>query len=118
MGAVAWIQLLLDFVADVQVQLLGPGALGQIQHAVSVLSVNIMQVHLAVVQPFAQRATVFRLVQFLPGFPHAFQRARRVFCRRQWLAEFVAFNANHVRYQHRMVRSDRTAGFGDHRRVR
>ena len=77
-----------------------------------------MQVHLAVVQPFAQRAAVARLVHLLPGFPHALQRTRRIGSRRRRFGVFATLNADDVRHQHRVVRGDRTTRFGNHRRVR
>ena len=79
---------------------------------------NIVQIHLAVVQPFAQRAAIAGFLHLLPGFPHALQRTRGVFRGRGRLGIFVTLNADNIRYQHGVVRRDRAAGFGDHRRVR
>ena len=79
---------------------------------------DIVQIHLAVVQPFAQRAAVAGFLHLQPGFPHALQRTRGVFRRRSRLGIFVTLNADNVRYQHGVVRRDRTTGFGDHRRMR
>ena len=79
---------------------------------------NIVQVHLAVVQPFAQGTTRARLVHLLPGFPHALQGTWSIVCRRRGFGDFATLNADDVRDQHRMVCSDRAAGFGDYRRVR
>lgn len=75
---------------------------------------DIVQVHLAVVQPFAQRAAVAGLVHLQPGFPHALQRTRSVFRRRGRLGVFVTLNADDVGNQHGMVRGHRAAGLGDH----
>ena len=71
MRAVARVELLLHFMTHVQIQLLGPGALLQVEGARGVADMDIVQVHLAVVQPFAQRAAVAGLVHLQPGFPHA-----------------------------------------------
>ncbi len=79
---------------------------------------NIVQVHLAVVQPFAQGTTGARLVHLNPGFPHALQRAWGIVFRWRGFGVFVALDADDVRHQHRVVRGHRTPGLGDHRRVR
>ncbi len=79
---------------------------------------NIVQIHLTVVQPFAQGTARTRLVHLLPGFPHALQGTWGIVCRRRRFGNFATLDADDVRDQHRMVRSNRAAGFGDHRRVR
>ena len=79
---------------------------------------NIVQIHLAVVQPFTQRTASSWFVHLLPGFPHALQCARRIFCGRGRHRIFVTFHADDIRHQHGMVRSHRTARFGDYRRMR
>ena len=79
---------------------------------------DIVQVHLAVVQPFAQRAAIAGFVHLQPGFPHALQRTRGVFRRRGRLGVFVALHADDIGNQHGVVRGHRAAGLGDDRRVR
>ncbi|SSL81682.1 Uncharacterised protein [Klebsiella pneumoniae] len=89
-----------------------------IRHRLDLPSAVVNLSHLAVVQPFAQRAAVAGLVHLQPGFPHALQRTRSVFRRRGRLGVFVTLNADDVGNQHGMVRGHRAAGLGDHRRVR
>ena len=57
-------------------------------------------------------------MHFLPGFPHALQGARCVFCRRGRHRVFVTFHADDIRHQHGVMRSHRTTRFGDYRRMR
>ena len=57
-------------------------------------------------------------MHLLPGFPHALQRARRIFCRRGRHRVFVTFHADDIRHQHGVMRSHRTTRFGDYRRMR
>ena len=56
-------------------------------------------------------------MHFLPGFPHALQGARCVFCRRGRHRVFVTFHADDIRHQHGVMRSHRTTRFGDYRRM-
>ena len=79
---------------------------------------NIVQIHLAVVQPFTQRTTGSRFMHLLPGFPHALQGTWRIVSRRRGFGVFTTLNADNVRYQHGMVRGYRAARLGDYRRMR
>ena len=118
MRTVARVELFLYFMAHVQIQLFCPGALLKIEGTGRVADMNIVEIHLAVVQPFAQRAAVAGLVHLLPGFPHTLQRTRRVLRRRGRFGVFVTFNADDVGDQHGVVSGHRAPGFGNHRRVR
>ncbi|MNC20571.1 hypothetical protein D3C75_685260 [compost metagenome] len=114
---VAWIKQALNFVAHAQVKLLSPGTLLQRETARCITGMDVVQVNLAIVQPFTQRATVVRLMHFAPGFPHALQRTGRICSRSRWRGVFVALNTDDVGHQHGVVRGYRTAGLGDHRWV-
>ncbi len=118
MSAILWIQLLLHFMAHAQIELFSPCTFLQIVSARRVSDMNIVQIHLAVMQPLTQRTASPRFVHFLPGFPHALQCARRIFCGRGRHRVFVTFHADDIRHQHGMVRSHRTTRFGDYRRMR
>ena len=110
--------MLLNIVADAQIELFRPGALRQIVGALRIAGMDIVQIHLAVVQPLAQRTARVRFVHLLPGFPHAEQRARRIRVGLGGLAELVALHADDVGDQHGVVRGHGAARFGDDRRVR
>ena len=118
MCAVTRIEILLDTAADIQIQPFRPGAFGQGQHALRVLGVDIMQVELAVVQPFAQRAGIALALHLFPGFPQAGNRTRCVFGRCRHRGELVALHTDHIGYQYGMVRRQGAAGFGNDCRVR
>ncbi len=100
--------MLLNIVADAQIELLRLSVLRQIVGAGGVAGVDIMQIHLIVVQPLAQRTVHVRLVHLLLGFPHAAEdRAWRILLRRD---EVVTLDADNVRDQHSVARDSVITG--------
>src|SRR5690606_25548393 len=77
-----------------------------------------MQIHLAIVQPFAQGATGTRLMHLPPGFPQVLQSTRRIVLRWCRFRILAAFNTDNIGNQHRMVRGYRPPRLGARRWMR